>query len=126
MTTITLKDTLESIDAVIKNSNEHIEMGKALTRLKQNKDFVKVIEEGYLKDESDKLFKLLTDPRDDADIDDDDIRLRLKAINQFKGYVGTDTFKGTIMTKADAAPGVIAREELFRLEVTANAEMENN
>ena len=46
------KEDLERIEVDIKTAEENIARYEALQRLKVNRDFKEVIEEGYLKDES--------------------------------------------------------------------------
>ena len=53
---------LEQIEVGIDQAKAVIELGQSLERLQENKDFVKVINEGYLKDEAVRLVRLKADP----------------------------------------------------------------
>ena len=122
MDTSTLNETLRAIDAVIADKRQAIERGKMLTRLKNNPDFVELFLNGYIEDEAKKLFAILTDPTGASPYSAEKIHLMLEAISHFKGYVGTDDYKGTIMIEAEQAPLDIAREEDYRKQVTAEAD----
>lgn len=117
--TSNLKDTLVRIEEAIEGYNESIEMGKALTRLKNNPDFQKVIMSGYIDIEAKKLFTILTDPTGATPYTPEQIHLKLEAISHFKGYVGSRDYLGTVMMEAQQAPLNIEREELYRKQVTA-------
>lgn len=52
---------LEQIDVGIDQAKAIIELGQSLDRLQTNKDFVKLINEGYLKDEAVRLVGLKAD-----------------------------------------------------------------
>ncbi len=116
-----LKEDLEKIDNLIEEHKGKIERGKALDRLMKNEDFKAVILDGYFEAESQKLFKILTDPTGATPYTEETIRMKLASISDFKGYVGTGDYPGTIKIEAEAAPGIILREELYRNELTASA-----
>jgi len=44
----------------------------------------------------------------------------LASISDFRGYVGTEDYPGTIKIAAEAAPQIILKEELYRNELTAS------
>ena len=115
-----LQDTLEAIDSAIAIRKADIELGQALIRLKNNSDFKTVILDGYVETEAQELFNILTDPSGASPYSAERIKLKLEAISHFKGYIGTDDFKGTIEVNAEQAPQAIAREEEYRREVTAS------
>lgn len=126
MDTSNLNETLQAIDAVIANKRKAIKRGEALKRLMKNQDFIDVILDGYIEAEARKLFSILTDPSGDSPYTAERIDLMLEAIRHFKGYVGTDTYKGTVMIEAENAPLEIAREEDYRKQVTAEADNGDN
>jgi len=121
-----LNITLGQIDDYIKVQEKAIKRGKALERLKKNPDFVEVIMEGYIEVEARKLFKILTDPTGASEYTNEQIVRKLDSISDFKVYVGTSDYTGTIEIEALNAPGLIAREEDERVNVTAEAAMEIN
>ena len=115
-----LTEALKAIDAVIARQRTAIERGEALERLKNNVDFQTIILDGYIETEAEKLFAILTDPSGASPYTAEQIHLKLEAISHFKGFIGTDDFKGTIEIEAENAPGIIMLEENYRKEVTAN------
>ena len=117
-----LNETLQAIDADIAEKRQAIKRGEALQRLMKNQDFIDVILNGYIEEEARKLFAILTDPTGGSHYSAEKIRLMLEAIRHFKGYVGTDAYKGTVMIEAERAPLNIAGEEDYRKQVTAEAE----
>ena len=114
-----LKLDLEKIDKVISDSNEAIEKGKALDRLMKNADFKSIILDGYFETEAKKLFQILTDPTGATPYTEETILMKLASISDFKRYVGTEDYPGTIKIEADKAPHDILREEQYRIEMTA-------
>lgn len=118
-TTSNLKDTLKRIDEYIGTQREAITKGEALERLMKNPDFKLVILDGYFEAETKKLFNLLVDPTGASPYTNDQINLKLAGISDFKGYVGTDDYVGTVATEAFNAPSNIDREEDERKRVTA-------
>ena len=116
-----LKIDLEQIDSVIEDNKKKIEKGKALDRLMKNPDFKEIILDGYFETEAKKLFHILTDPTGATPYTEETIRMKLASISDFKGYVGTEDYPGTIKVEAEQAPHNILREEQYRIEVTANA-----
>ena len=115
-----LNETLAAIDAYIADKEAAIERGKALERLKTNKDFQSVIIEGYIDTEAKRLFAILTDPTGASPYSPEEIHLKLAAISHFKEYVGTATFTGLVESEALNAPGVIISEQLNRTQATAD------
>jgi hypothetical protein len=113
-----LKETLQLIDEVMAERNASIELGEKLKRLKNNPDFIAVILDGYIATEEKKLFKILTDPSGASPYTEAQITKKLNSISDLKAYIGTEDFPGTIMVKADNAPGELLREEQYRKEVT--------
>jgi hypothetical protein len=110
---------LTAIDNYIAKRKQHIKRGEQLKELLDNEAFKAVILEGYFEEESRKLFKSLTDPSGVKIYSDDEVRLLLKSINHFKGYVGTEDYLGTVLTEAESAPLDIIKNEDYRKEVTA-------
>ncbi len=114
-----LKDTIERIDKFLVNRKEAIRRGEMLNTLKKNPQFIEVILNGYIKAEEEKLFKILTDPSGASEYTDEQIHLQLASISNFKKYIGTDTYPGTVVDAATRAPNEIFKEEQYRKEITA-------
>jgi len=107
-----LKEKLAEVDARIDELNDNIELGKALERLHENEDFQKVILEGYLDKEADRLFGVLVEPSTLKRDVMENIQDKLTAIRNVKQYFGTT------LQNAAMAPDQIAEEQAFRKEVT--------
>ena len=114
-----LKETLSKIDVYIDSQREAIERGEALKRLKNTEDYKLVFADGYIKVEAERLFNILVDPSGASPDSPEEIQMKLASISHFKGYVGTDGFKGTIEVEAQLAPGKITMETTERSRVTA-------
>ena len=114
-----LRETLDAIDLVIEARKADIKLGEKLARLMANTDFIDVILEGYIGSEERKLFQILTDPSGSSPYSNDQVMLKLASISDFKGYIGTKDFPGTVKMAAINAPSIIDREELYRKEATA-------
>lgn len=115
-----LKETLESIDTYIAEKRIDIKRGEQLQRLMKNPDFIDVIMNGYIEVEAKKLFKILTDPTGASPYSPEETQMKLSSISDFKGYVGTEDYPGTVMMDAQRAPFEIEREENERIRVTAD------
>ena len=116
-----LTETLEKIDKYIITQQEAIIKGEKLDRLMKNNDFIDVVLNGYFEAEAQKLFNILIDPSEATPYTDEQIQIKLSSIRDFKRYVGTDDYSGTIKIEASQAPGNITSNELERKRVTAEA-----
>jgi len=114
-----LTETLKSIEDSIAGYEDAIKRGTALDRLMSNPDFQLVILDGYIEAEAERLFTILTDPSGATPYTPEKIQLKLASISDFKGYVGTKDYPGTIKREADKAPGLIFNENEYRKQFTA-------
>jgi hypothetical protein len=109
------KEKLAEIDASIKDIESKIEFAEAIKRLQSNPDYIKVIEEGYLTGEGERISKCLLEPtylkRDQIENMID----MMSAIRNLKTFI--------MFREADAANGQEQIEELndFRTSVNAMA-----
>ena len=117
-----LRETLQTIDDNIDSLEEEIKLGEALDRLKANPDFKLVIEDTYIRKNSELLFAKLLDPRDLEGNDVEGILKSIDAISDLKRFIGTNEFMSAIEAAALSAPAAIDRERKYRLEVTATEE----
>jgi len=108
-----LKVTLRRIDEYIAEQQEHIKRGKELEQLRTNPAFLSVFVDGYINTEAEKLFNILVDPTGVSPYSDEEIRLKLASISDFKRYINN------VEISAEQAQNKIAREELERVRVTA-------
>lgn len=114
-----LHDTLEEIEASITKSELAVKRGEYLKELKNSKAFQSVFIEGYIDTESKKLFKILTDPSGASPYSDEEIHLKLAVISQFKSYIGTEDYQGTVEQEAMYGVEEIQREQDYRKMITA-------
>ena len=122
----TLKETLARIDNYIAEQKLNLERGQMLEDLMKNPMFQEVIIDGYINVRTQELFDILTNPNGASPYSREEILRRLDAINDFKGYVGTEITLGTVRLKAQQAPDNIQRELVERASQTAEAAMEKN
>ena len=78
---------IHEIEMDIKEAKEVINLGKSVERLSKNRDFIKVVEERYLKDEAVRLVHLksspaMQSPERQAQIDSD-----IRAIGSFAQFL---------------------------------------
>ena len=109
------KEKLAEIDASIEDIKSKIEFAEAIKRLQSNPDYIKVIEEGYLVGEGERISKCLLEPtylkRDQIE----NMMEMMSAIRIFKTFI--------MFRENDAANGQEQIEELndFRTSVNAMA-----
>lgn len=80
------QDQIAAIDKNIQEAKVLIELGKSLDRLRLNKDFKTVIDQGYFKDEPVRLVSLLADPGSQRPEQQQDIRRQMDAISHLQAY----------------------------------------
>lgn len=119
-TTSNFKEELAQIDDRIKDFEKQIELHSALERLHENEDFKKVVLDGYLDKESQRIFELLTIPTNLKRDQLDNLMDMLTSIRNFKGY-----FK-KIIIDATMAPEQMDEERAFRKEFTAQKSIDNS
>lgn len=57
------EDQLETLELTIEQAKKHVELRECLSRLRENKDFQKIIEDGYFKEEASRLVILRASPQ---------------------------------------------------------------
>ena len=109
------KEKLAEIDMSIADIKSKIEFAEAIKRLQSNPDYIKVVEEGYLVGEGERISKCLLEPtylkRDQIE----NMMEMMSAIRIFKTFI--------MFRENDAANGQEQIEELndFRTSVNAMA-----
>jgi hypothetical protein len=111
----TKEQHLAEIERQIKDSQEDLEMGKALQRLKMNPDFKRLILEGYLTEEAVRLVHLKANPSMAAP-DKQVATIRdIDAIGSFYQFLHVVGFKGrqaeTSIEQAEQARQEIQEED---------------
>ena len=110
------KDQVESIDKAIAKDKAQIERGKALDRLRLNKDFQTIVEQGYFKDEAVRLVSALADAGMQRPEQQTSIRRQMDGVSFFQDYLHTvDTIRRMAEGNLDANESY--REELLAGDV---------
>lgn len=107
------KEKLAEIDAAIEDIKSKIEFAEAIKRLQSNPDYIKVVEEGYLVGEGERISKCLLEPtylkRDQIE----NMMEMMSAIRIFKTFI--------MFRENDAANGHEQIEELNDFRTATNA-----
>ena len=106
-------DTVQRIEANIAQSKEIVELSKALSRLTENRDFRKVIKEGYLEKEAIRLVHLRGDPAFQTPERQAAVLVQIDAIGQLSSFFRTVHYNAGIALKA------IEQDEAERDEILA-------
>lgn len=91
---------LQQIEINIKQAQKLVDLGESLERLSVNRDFKKVIAEGYFEQEAIRLVHLLSDPSMQTAEVKKSIDTQMNAIGSFKQYLQTLRFRASIAGKA--------------------------
>lgn len=83
---------VKQLQRSIAAAKEHIEQGKALERLRKNKDFQKIIQEGYLTSEAVRLVHLKGDDNMQSPEKQGHITKRIDAIGCLAGFLSTVSY----------------------------------
>lgn len=112
------QETAQRIEQNIRQAKEIVEFDKALMRLAGNRDFQKVIQGGYFKDEAVRLVHLKADPAMQTLERQTAIVAQIDAIGGLVSYFRTVTFNASIAMKAiesdEFTLNDILQEELTR------------
>lgn len=103
---------IQEIDKSIQEARVTVELGNALARLQSNRDFKKVIETGYFKDEAVRLVHLLSDPNMQTPEKQQAILSDIRAVGALKNYLGTVSFLANVAKKSIAFSEEV-RDELI-------------
>ena len=103
---------LQAIEQSIKQSQKSVELGSAYERLLSNRDFKKIVLEGYFEQEAIRLVHLKSDPNMQSAESQKSIATQMDAIGSFKQYLQLVKFKAEMAGKAIEADEY-ARDELL-------------
>lgn len=106
---------LQQLDAHIKQAQKMVDLGNALERLRNNKDFKKVIAEGYFEHEAIRLVHLMSDGNMQAQEIQTSIHKQMIAVGMFRDYLET------LATRADMARRSVEADEATRDEILSEA-----
>lgn len=84
--------SIQDLESNISEQKVLIELGKSLERLKANRDFQKIIENEYLKNEAVRLVHLKAAYNCQSEVDQSDIVKRIDAIGCFKHFLNAIEF----------------------------------
>lgn len=90
--TMSNTNELEQLDISIQRAREHVEFGNALERLLTNRDFKKVITEGYFEQEAVRLVHLKADEKMQDNASQGFIVRQMDAIGTLKQFLRTKSY----------------------------------
>lgn len=104
---------LQQLDMSIKHSQKMVDLGAALERLRSNRDFKKVVIEGYFAEEAARLVHLMADANMQSPDKQQSIQKQMIAVGGFRDYLNT------LETLAGIARRSIQSDEAMRDEILA-------
>ena len=107
---------IQAIEDNIKQAQKIVEVGEALERLKANRDFKKVVIEGYFEQEAIRLVHLKSDPSFQTPDMQKSINAQIDAIGAVSQYFSTVVQKASIARKAIASDEE-TRDEILEEEL---------
>lgn len=108
---------LQAIEQNIKQSQKTVELGDAYARLLSNRDFKKIVLEGYFEQEAIRLVHLKSDPNMQSAESQKSIATQMDSIGNFKQFLAFVKFKAEMAGKA------IEADEFARDELLAEGEL---
>lgn len=99
-------DTIKELEENIREARKLVDAGTALERLRENRDFQKIVLEGYFRDEAIRLVHLKTDPNMQSDERQRSILTQMDGIGALNGY-----FSMVLHQSYMAKKGILADEE---------------
>lgn len=106
------KTAIQEIEESIQESKGVVEFAEALDRLQKNRDFKKVILDGYFREEAIRLVHLKADPAFQTPDRQQSILSQIDAIGALHQYFQTTRFLAAQAAKAIEAAGEV-RDELL-------------
>jgi len=106
-------EQIEQIEQNIRNAKVHVDFANAIERLRSNKDFKKVISEGYFKDEAVRLVHLKAHPGMQSEASQRSILSQMDSIGNLAQFFDTALHMGAQAAKS------ISDDEDTRAELAA-------
>lgn len=103
---------IAQVEVGIEAAKEAIAVGEALDRLIRNADFIKVIHEGYFKEEASRLVLFKSAPACEEEAAQKGITKAIDAIGGLHQYL-TSVFQKSVQMKKALADDELTREELL-------------
>jgi len=107
-----MSNALHQIELSIEEARKLISLGDSLERLRSNRDFKKLINDGYFDQEAIRLVHLKSDPNMQSADSQKAIISQMDSIGSFKQFLQTVAFKSNMAAKAIEADEQ-TREELL-------------
>ena len=104
---------LQQLESNIKLAQKIVDMGDALDRLRNNRDFKKVIGDGYFEQEAIRLVHLMSDSNMQSTEIQQSIHKQMIAVGMFREFLETLT------TRANMARRAVEADEAPRDEILA-------
>ena len=104
---------LQQLEVNIKQAQKMVDLGSALDRLRNNRDFKKVIEDGYFEQEAIRLVHLMSDSNMQSPEIQTSIHKQMIAVGVFRDYLET------LSIRAGMARRSVEADENTRDEVLA-------
>lgn len=80
---------LQQLERSIKQTQKLVDLGDALERLRNNRDFKKIVIEGYFEQEAIRLVHLMSDPNMQSVESQQSIHNQMIAVGVFRDYLNT-------------------------------------
>ena len=93
---LNIDEQIAQIDASIEEQNVRVARGEALVKLMKNPEFQSVMIDGYLNEEANRVFNLLTSPRVSKPEEVQSYLSQLDTIKNIGRYLGDGDYPGTI------------------------------
>ena len=107
-----VEEQLEQIEISDKQAKEMVSKMESLLRLVKNRDFKKVIEEGYFEKEASRIVLLKGDPEMQSEADQRTLDNMIIAVGGLRQYLSSTMQIGR-MAQRDLAANAEAREEML-------------
>ena len=104
---------LQQLESNIKLAQKIVDMGDALDRLRNNRDFKKVIGDGYFEQEAIRLVHLMSDSNMQSPEFQQSIHKQMIAVGMFREFLET------LATRANMARRAVEADEATRDEILA-------
>lgn len=106
------QDNIEAIEKEIADGKNTVELGDAIERLRINRDFKRVVIEGYFEKEAIRLVHLLADPAMQTPVARANIVASMEAIGNFSQYL-SNSIRFSDMARKLINDCEVTREEML-------------
>lgn len=111
---LNIDEKIKQLDFEIAQYENLIQRAKDLKELKEDERFQRVFFEGFLEEESQRIFELLTHPLTVKSEDVHNYESQLATIKNMGRYFGTPTYKGTVEIQAGNAAKTLDELETMK------------